>query len=127
MWCLLLVGIGLILWKDISFNHDARQRAFKSVTHAQIDAFGDALEMYKRDIGYYPKGANGLMDLVIQPAGVTNWHQILDKVPLDYWGHPYLYECPGQHRTNSYDLSSAGPDGKFGTEDDIRNWDMPTK
>jgi general secretion pathway protein G len=95
-------------------------------TIAQIQAFGDALEMFKSDNGYYPAGTNRLNDLVVKPVGAsTNWHQYEDKIPLDPWGHPYRYEYPGKHRTNSYDLSSAGPDGKFGTEDDIGNWQSP--
>jgi general secretion pathway protein G len=94
------------------------------MTITQIGAFSEALKMFKGDIGHYP---NGLNDLVVQPAGAsTNWHEYLDRIPFDPWGHPYLYEYPGKHRTNSYDLSSAGPDGKFGTEDDIANWQWQT-
>jgi general secretion pathway protein G len=80
--------------------------------------------MFKKDVGHYP---NGLNDLVVQPAGATtNWHQCLEKIWPDPWGHPYRYDFPGKHRTNSYDLSSAGPDGKFGTADNIANWDVTT-
>ncbi len=92
----------------------------------QIAAFGDALDMFKSDNGYYPKGTNGLNDLVVKPAdATTNWHQYLAEIYKDPWGHNYLYEYPSKHGTNAYDLSSAGPDGKFGTEDDIANWQLP--
>jgi hypothetical protein len=37
-------------------------------------------------------------------------------------GHKYFYECPGKHNPDSYDLFSAGPDGRIGTDDDIGNW-----
>jgi general secretion pathway protein G len=81
----------------------------------QLRAFRTAIEMFKDDNGFYPVGPSGLNDLVVKPAAAsTNWHQYLDKVYLDPWGHSYDYECPGKHNTNSYDLSSAGPDGKFG-------------
>ena len=33
-----------------------------------------------------------------------------------------IYDCPGKHNPDSYDLSSAGPDGIAGTEDDIASW-----
>ena len=41
------------------------------------------------------------------------------KLPVDPWGNPYIYYYPGKHNPNSYDLLSAGPDGKEGTDDDI--------
>ncbi len=82
-----------------------------------------ALDSYKVDNGDYPKGTNGLHELVQQQSGTTNWHgPYLDKLPVDPWGHKYNYEYPGKHDTNGYDLFSAGPDGKAGTEDDIGNW-----
>lgn len=89
----------------------------------QIAKFKNALEIFNVDNGHYPPGTNGLNDLVVKPSdATTNWHPYLDKILLDPWGQPYHYECPGEHNANSYDLSSAGFDGKFGTEDDIGNW-----
>ena len=76
--------------------------------------------MFKADAGHYPQGTNALNDLVTySPQERKNWHQYMDAIPLDLWEHAYLYECPGQHNPNSYDLSSMGPDGKPGTGDDI--------
>ena len=37
-----------------------------------------------------------------------------DGVILDAWGGKIYYRSPGKFRTGSYDLISAGPDGKFG-------------
>ena len=93
-----------------------------SATRAQIAAYAQALDLFKADNGYYPTGTNALQALVTAPAGATNWHQYLDSIPLDPWGHAYVYECPGKHRTNSYDIFSMGPDGRAGTGDDIVNW-----
>jgi general secretion pathway protein G len=81
-----------------------------------------ALGKFKSDNGHYPTGSNALQELVTAPVGASNWHQYLDSIPLDPWQHPYVYECPGKHRTNSYDLFSMGPDGRAGTDDDIVNW-----
>ena len=81
-----------------------------------------ALDGFKVDNGFYP---TNLQDLVQQPSNVRNWHgPYFDppKVPTDQWGHKYIYEYPGKHNPNGYDLSSAGPDGKPGTGDDIVNW-----
>lgn len=78
------------------------------------------LDAYQVDNGHYP---NSLQDLVQRSNDATNWHgPYLDKLPLDPWRHPYIYTYPGRHNSNGYDLFSAGPDGKAGTEDDIVNW-----
>ncbi|HUB86663.1 MAG TPA: type II secretion system protein GspG [Verrucomicrobiae bacterium] len=80
-----------------------------------------ALDQFEVDNAFYPQS---LQDLLKQPAGATHWiGPYLDppKLPVDPWGHEYFYACPGKHNTNSYDLFSAGPDGKPGTDDDIGN------
>jgi general secretion pathway protein G len=82
-----------------------------------------ALDAFKVDNGTYPKGSNGLVELVQQPAGATNWRgPYLEKLPIDWWGNKYIYESPGKHNPNGYDLFTTGPDGKAGTDDDIGNW-----
>ena len=82
-----------------------------------------ALDAFKVDTGHYPKGTNGLLELVQQPSGTASWHgPYLDNLPVDPWGHKYIYEYPGRHNTNAYDLFSVGKDGKAGTGDDIGNW-----
>ena len=121
------ISLALLLVAFVSlplllFGPDSGRTAMRKAAIMQIWAFGQALEMFKNDNGFYPAGTNGLNDLVVKPAGATtNWHQYLEGIPLDYWGHPYLYEYPGKYGTNAYDISSAGPDGKFGTADDIGN------
>jgi general secretion pathway protein G len=96
------------------------------VAHADINgAIESALHQYKVDTGAFPKGSNGLLELVQQPKGATNWHGPyldLPKVPVDPWGNNYVYDYPGKHNANGYDLFSAGPDGRIGTKDDIGNW-----
>jgi len=81
-----------------------------------------ALGAYKVDNATYPKS---LQNLVQKPDDATNWHgPYFDppKVRVDPWGNKYFYEYPGKHNTIGYDLFSAGPDGKAGTDDDIVNW-----
>jgi len=91
----------------------------------QISNFGVALDAFEIDCGYYPKGKSGLEDLVVQPRDEPNWRgpYVKGEIPLDPWGHEYIYECPGRHNTDrSYDLMSMGPDGRVGGDDDITNW-----
>jgi len=45
-------------------------------------------------------------------------------VPMDPWGHPYLYKYPGEHGDEP-DLVSLGADGQAGGEGinaDILSW-----
>ena len=93
------------------------------ITVTTSDVMGgiqSALNMYEVDNGVFPKS---LQDLVQRPADVRNWQgAYLKRLPVDQWGHPYIYYNPGKHNQSSVDLLSAGPDGQEGTEDDIGNW-----
>jgi general secretion pathway protein G len=94
----------------------------------QIAAFGTALDAYEIDCGRYPGGKNGLLDLIQEPHDTVGWKGPYLKnessIPLDPWGNAYIYECPGKHNPNGYDLISMGPDGKAGGDDDIANYDL---
>ena len=93
------------------------------VTAANADIYGGiktALDAFEVDNGFYPKS---LQDLLQQPSNAKNWHgPYLDNLPVDPWGNPYIYVFPGRHNPNGFDIYSAGPDGKPGTDDDIGNW-----
>jgi len=102
------------------------EQARNTAATSQIAIFSTALEAYEIDNGNYPRGKNGLQDLLQQPRDSQNWKgpylKNENEIPMDPWGHAYVYECPGRHNTKSYDLYSAGSDGKEGTDDDINNW-----
>src|ERR1051326_4978604 len=78
------------------------EQARVTAAQTQIANFKTALNAFEVDNGYYPKGKNGLVDLVQQPSNALNWHQYLDNLPKDPWGNDYVYECPGRHNANSY-------------------------
>jgi general secretion pathway protein G len=112
---------GIVLPKFVGQGEKAKVKA----AVAQLDAFKTALNLFEVENGHYPKGKNGLTDLMVKPHDASaDWHKYLDTdaLPLDPWQHQYVYVCPGRHNTDSYDLSSAGPDGQLGNEDDINNW-----
>lgn len=99
------------------------EQARVTSTQTQISAFKTALDAFEVDNGYYPRGRNGLADLVQKPRDAVNWRgPYLESIPKDPWGNDYLYENPGKHNPNSYDIMSLGPDARSGTEDDIGNW-----
>ncbi|MDW8422923.1 MAG: type II secretion system major pseudopilin GspG [Aquificaceae bacterium] len=92
-------------------------------TKVQLRAVKDALEQYKLDNGFYPTTEQGLRALVEKPTTPPvpqRWRQYMDKIPKDAWDREFLYMSPGINRP--FELRSAGPDGKEGTEDDIDVW-----
>jgi len=88
--------------------------ARSAVTHQSIERLGSVLDMYKLDVGSYPTTDEGLQALVQQPTDVSNWSGPYlkgDKLPLDAWNHPYVYQSPSSRPGRDYDLCSKGPSG----------------
>lgn len=75
--------------------------------------------MYAADNASYPDPIEGLNALVVRPAGKTNWHPYMERIPKDPWGRDYVYRVPNPAQPKIYDLRSVGPDGKVDTVDDI--------
>ena len=120
---LMILGVlaAIVVPKMANRGQDARIKA----TVTQISAFKTALDMFEVDNGYYPKGRNGLLDLVQKPRDASNWHgPYLDSIPKDPWGNDYIYECPGRHNPASLDISSLGPPND---NTPIGNWQAQTR
>ena len=95
------------------------------VARAQIEAFGQALDQYRLDVGIYPTTEQGLIALRTAPADTPRWQgpYLKRDIPADPWGRPYVYLAPGQK--SEYDLSSLGSDGQVGGEaeaSDVVSW-----
>ena len=96
------------------------EQARVTAAQTQIANFKTALDAFEVDNGYYPKGKNGLGDLLTKPRDAVSWHgPYLDTIPKDPWNNDYLYECPGRHNPSSYDISSGGPPN---AQSPIGNW-----
>ena len=61
---------------------------------------------YRRDHGRLPER----LEQLLSPAG-----SLPSEVNVDAWGHSFLYTPRGE----GYEIRSAGPDGNFGTDDDM--------
>jgi general secretion pathway protein G len=122
---LVLVILGILAAVVVPKFAGRTEQARVAAATSQIATFGTALDAFEVDNGYYPKGKAGLEDLVQAPANAQNWkgpYMKSQTIPVDPWGNPYLYECPGRHNPSSYDLMSTGFDGREGGDDDITNW-----
>lgn len=91
------------------------------IAEGDLASLKTVLNLYRLDKGAYPTSEQGL-DVLLSAPGPGR-EPYLEKPAMDPWKHKYLYRCPGTHRTTSYDLFSAGADGREGTEDDIKNWE----
>ena len=98
------------------------EQARVTAAQTQIANFKTALDSFEVDNGFYPKGRNGLMDLIQKPRDAVSWHgPYLESIPKDPWGNDYLYECPGKHNPSSFDISSTGPPSG---QNPIGNWQV---
>ena len=119
---LVLVILGILAAIVLPRFTNRTKQAQVAAAQTQIASFKTALDNFEVDNGYYPKGKNGLLDLIQQPRDAQNWrgpYLSSDIVPKDPWNYDYLYDCPGRHNTTSYDLSSQGPPGENTV---IANW-----
>lgn len=121
---LVLVILGTLAAIVVPKFSGRTEQARVTAATTQISNFGVALDSFEVDMGYYPKGKSGLQDLVTQPREGANWKgpYIKGEIPKDPWGNEYIYECPGKHNDQSYDMMSMGFDGRVGGDDDITNW-----
>ena len=111
---LVLVILGLLAAIVLPRFSGTTERGRVTAAQTQISTFKTALDAYEVDMGHYPRGKNGLWELIQQPRNAPNWHGPYlqsDVIPKDPWGNDYIYECPGRHNPTSYDISSLGPPG----------------
>ena len=117
---ILAILAGIVIPRISGRPDESRRTAAK----VQIAAFVTALNMFEVDNGYAPKGADALQVLMVKPREAQNWkgpYLQQNKVPLDPWNNPYVFEAPGRHNPATFDLYSNGKDGLGGTNT-IGNW-----
>jgi general secretion pathway protein G len=89
---------------------------------SDFKSFESALAMYKLNAGHFPSTQQGLKALVEKPSSTPQpkqWVQVMNKLPDDPWGAPYVYRFPGKKRANEFEIISKGPDGLDNTGDDL--------
>lgn len=81
----------------------------KDRVRADIQGIQTMLLSYYTANGNYPGTDQGLQVLV---------PRLMEELPKDGWGSPYVYRYPGKRYPIAYDLFSAGPDRMADTADD---------
>ena len=124
---IVIVILGLLATIIMPKILDRPEQARRTKATVDIKNIETALALFKMDTGRFPTTSEGLAALVSNP-GISGWHGkgYLDKVPVDPWGHPYIYVSPGLHSPD-YDLESYGSDGEdggTGDDADIESWNI---
>lgn len=91
---------------------------------ADIKSISTQIRVYEMQNLRPPTTEQGLEALVRRPStepAPRRWRQLLERVPLDPWGEPYVYYSPGKKNPKGFDLMSKGPDRQIGGDDDIGN------
>ena len=99
----------------MSYLADARIATTRSLI-ANVDV---AVKSYNMKHGKYPDSLEVLQEP--QEDGGDPW---LEGEAVDPWGNELKYEKQGKKRPK---ITSAGPDGEEGTEDDITNYEAKKK
>ncbi|MEQ1861948.1 MAG: type II secretion system major pseudopilin GspG [Chthoniobacteraceae bacterium] len=109
---------GLLVYNQIGVLDTGSETAAR----ANMNTIKMNLVTYRMSAGNFPSTDQGLKALVSRPESEPrplNWKKILDEVPRDPWGREFFYANPGVKHPDSFDLYSAGKDGKPNTEDDV--------
>jgi len=85
-----------------------------------------ALNLYKLDVGSFPKKEEGLQALMKAPPSATFWNgpYLPDAGALvDPWKSPYQMKVPGDHgEVDVFSLGSDNAPGGSGDAKDVGNW-----
>ena len=110
------LGAVLIMLTGMALHARSRDDFSAHRRHAliQMHAFVELISLYRLDTGSFPVT---LQDLRERPCDAHGWRgpYIATKIPVDPWGNHYRYELKGRRPR----LASAGPDGNWGTDDDV--------
>jgi general secretion pathway protein G len=110
--------VGLVGPRVLNYLSESKVKAAK----IQIESFSAALDLYYLDNGAYPSTNEGLTALVEHPGSAPAWNGPYLKtssVPVDPWGHPYVYKVPGDHAP--YEIDSYGSGGVGDSQSLIRS------
>jgi len=107
---LVVAIIGVLLAAAIYKMSPTLDVAKDTRARADIQGIRTLLLSYNGSNGYYPSTDQGLNALV---------PRLMESIPLDPWGTPYVYRSPGRTNPSGYDLFSAGPDRLPDTQDDV--------
>ncbi len=112
---LVVVIIGILAAVAVPNLTGAADKARRNAAAQGIANIEGAVQRYEMDVGRLPESLQNLMT----QSGEKNWDgPYIRKADglKDPWGNDYQYTKQGKMPV----VISAGPDGNFGTEDDVK-------
>lgn len=91
------------------------EQANSVLARVEVTAFGLALQIYLRDTKRLPTAEDGLGALTDGSSPSEALDLVRDVDLDDPWGGPYRY----MRKAQGFVVSSAGPDGRLGSGDDV--------
>jgi general secretion pathway protein G len=120
----LILGILLGLVGPNAFRYYRQSQ--ENSTRTQLNSIKTAIDLYKAEIGSYPKQ---LEDLIRPPSGAAGkkWKEKFlekDRIPTDAWGNEFVYRITsgGDKPYELYSYGSGGPEAP--TEEHISVWEL---
>jgi general secretion pathway protein G len=111
---LVVIIIG-VLMAVVAVNMTGQGNAAKlRATKASMKVFKTVLGQYNLEHNSYPPDLRTLETVKLVDPGKNK----------DGWNRDFFYDPRGRNNDQPYLLSSNGPDGTAGTEDDINVWTM---
>lgn len=113
---LVIALIGTLMTYVISKLTGTQEEAMRDASRLAMQNLYQSLELYKVHNFRYPTTDQGL-DALLNDPGSKRWRgPYTEKKKLnDPWDKKFEYESDGRN----VKISSAGPDGEFGNEDDV--------
>ncbi len=115
MVAVFIAGVAVLVYQASVFPVCDDERGAQIV---MLDELSQRIETARAKTGRHPTTAE--VDLLMREP--IPYLPYFDRPKRDVWGGQHRYVYPAEHSEHGFDLSSAGPDGRFGTEDDVRNW-----
>ena len=107
---IVLAIIGLVMSVVGVGVYSSYKKAQKKIAQVAVNEIAQKTVQYMTDnSNECPKSVD---DLVAQ--------KYMPKKQKDPWNHEFILRCPGTVNVDGVDVVSLGPDGKEGTEDDIK-------
>src|SRR5262245_29244604 len=102
--------IGLVMGAVVVAAVPQLEKARCKTAWSETQVISQAIATYQTDnAGDCPKSLDELVS-----------GKFLSKAPVDPWGQPFKFKCPGDKMTDGADIWSSGKDKQEGTADDVQ-------